>query len=186
MAGEAIADLFDLTGKCAIVTGGAMGIGQGIAFRLSQAGADVMIIDIEPEAANETAEQIKARGNRAHFVLNDVSNALDAEKTVKNAVENLGGLDILVNNAGVYPFASTLKISEEMWDRVHNTNTKGLYFYSKAAANEMIRSGHGGKIVNIASVGALHPTGGLSHYDASKSAVVALTKAMLWSWVDIT
>ena len=175
---QSIAQLFDLSGKGAVVTGGAMGIGQAIAFRLAEAGASVMIADIDLEAANQTAEQIKARGGKAQAIRADVRSAADAKKVAQATVEAFGRLDILVNNAGVYPIFPIKEVSEEIWDKTLDTNLKGMFFYSQAAAEAMIKGGQGGKIVNIASIDALHPGGELAHYNASKGGVVMLTKAL--------
>src|SRR5205085_700436 len=108
MAKQSIAGLFDLTGKVAIVTGGAMGIGQAIALRLAEAGASVMITDINQDAAKETVEQIGSTGGKAEWIYADASIASDAPKVIQAAVKALGGLDILINNAGIYPFSSAL------------------------------------------------------------------------------
>jgi 2-deoxy-D-gluconate 3-dehydrogenase len=173
-----IAQMMSLEGKVAIVTGGAMGIGQGITLRLAQAGASVMIADVNDEAGNRTAEEIRSTGADVLFAQVDVSSVPDAYKAVEATVKAFGRLDILVNAAGVYPFTRVMEITEEVWDRVFDINTKGAFFFSKAAAEGMISEGHGGKIINIASVGALSPTGGLAHYDSSKSAVIMITKAL--------
>jgi 2-dehydro-3-deoxy-D-gluconate 5-dehydrogenase len=173
-----IAQLFDLTGKAAIVTGGAMGIGQGIALRLAEAGAGVMITDINLEAATNTVNQIRSKGGKAEAIKADASSVADAKRTVQETVRAFGRLDIIVNNAGIYPFAPALQMTEELWDKVLDINLKGLFFYSQAAAQEMMNEGHGGKIINIASIDALHPTGNLVHYDASKGGVVMVTKAL--------
>jgi 2-deoxy-D-gluconate 3-dehydrogenase len=178
MTTQTIAQLFDLTGKGAIVTGAAMGIGQAIASRLAEAGAGVMITDINPEAASQTVEQIMARGGKARAIHADATSADDAKKAVEATVESFGRLDILVNNAGIYPISPILEISEEMWDRVLDINIKGVYFYSRAAAKEMIKAGQGGKIVNMASMEGLHPRVDLAPYVTSKGGVVMLTKAL--------
>jgi 2-deoxy-D-gluconate 3-dehydrogenase len=167
-----------MTGKGAIVTGAAMGIGQAIAFRLAEAGAGVMITDINAEAAIQTVEQLIARGGKARAIQADATSADDAKKAVEATVESFGHLDILVNNAGIYPFSPILEISEEMWNKVLDINIKGVYSYSQAAAREMVRAGHGGKIVNIASMEGLHPREHLAAYVASKGGVIMLTKAM--------
>ena len=178
MVTQTIAQLFDLTGKCAIVTGGAMGIGQAVSLRLAEAGASVMIADIDAEAASQTVMQIKASGGKAQAIRADVSSTADANKVVKATVKAFGCLDILVNNAGIYPVSPALDMSEEMWDKVLNINLKGVFFYSQVAAREMAKNGRGGKIVNMASVDAMHPYGGVAHYGASKAGVVMLTKAL--------
>ena len=173
-----ISHMLSLEGKAATVTGGAMGIGQGISFRLAQAGANITVADINSQAGNQTVEQIKSIGADAQFVRADTSNVSDADKAVEATVKAFGRMDILVNAAGVYPFTKVMEITEEAWDRVFDINTKGAFFFSKAAAQGMIKSGNGGKIINIASVGAISPTGVLTHYDSSKSAVIMITKAM--------
>jgi len=155
-----------------------MGIGQAIAFRLAEAGTSVMITDVDLEAANQTVEQIKARGGKAQAIQADARSTADAKKVVQAIVEAFGSLDILVNNAGVYPSSPALQTSEELWNKVHDINLKGAFFYSQAAAREMIRAGHGGRIINLASIDALHPYGGVAHYGASKAGVVMLTKAL--------
>ncbi|UCG83035.1 MAG: SDR family oxidoreductase [Dehalococcoidia bacterium] len=179
MTHQTIAQLFDLTGKGAIVTGAAMGIGEAIALRLTEAGAGVMIADYNQEAAERTAGQLKAGGNTAEAVRVDVTNRAGVQQAIEATVNAFGSVDILVNNAAVYPFASVLQMSEETWDIVLDTNLKGLFFCSQAAAQEMIKEGHGGKIINITSMEALHPTGvDLPHYGASKGGVLSLTKAL--------
>lgn len=175
---KTIPQLFDLSGKAAIVTGGAMGIGQAIAFRLTEAGAAVMIADIDLDAAKETVGQIQSRGGKARALLADVRSESDAGKVATAAVDAFGSLDIMVNNAGVYPLMPFMKIKEEMLDRVIDTNLKGTFLYSQAAAEVMIKAGKGGRIVNIASMDALHPSFGASHYSASKGGVAMLTKSM--------
>jgi 2-deoxy-D-gluconate 3-dehydrogenase len=178
MTTRTIAQLFDLTGKGAIVTGGAMGIGQGVAFRLAEAGAGVMIADVDAEAARQTVIEIKASGGKAHAIRADVGSTADAKKVVQATVKVFGCLDILVNNAGIYPVSPLLETSEQIWDKVLDINLKGIFFYSQAAAQEMVKAGRGGKIINMASIDAMHPYGGVAHYGASKAGVVMLTKAL--------
>jgi 2-deoxy-D-gluconate 3-dehydrogenase len=178
MTMKTIAQLFDLSGKGAVVTGGAMGIGQGIAFRLAEAGAGVMVADIDLKVATQTVEQIEARGSKAQAIRADVSSATDAEKMAQATVDAFGSLDILVNNAGVFPTSRFLDTSEELWDKVLDIDLKGAFLYSQAAARVMIKAGHGGKIINIASMEALRPMGAHAPYSASKSGLAMLTKSM--------
>lgn len=178
MTTQPIAELFDLSGKGAIVTGGAMGIGKAIALRLAEAGASVMIADIDLEAATQTVEEIQARGGKAQAAKADAGSSGDAKKVTEETVQAFGRLDILVNNAGVYPAASVMDMGEETWDETLSTNLKGLFFCSQAAAQQMTKAGNGGKIINIASLEALHPTPLHAHYGASKGGVVMLTKAL--------
>jgi len=182
MKAKTIAELFDLTGKSAIVTGGAMGIGQGIAFRLAEAGAAVMISDINLDSAAETVELIKARGGKAQAVRADARSTYDATKVTQETVDAFGRLDILVNNAGTFPTSPALELSEEMWDITLDTNLKGVFFYSQAVARHMIGAGHGGKIINMSSADAIRPFGNLAHYDASKAGVLGLTRALAKEW----
>ncbi|APV44976.1 2-deoxy-D-gluconate 3-dehydrogenase [Dehalogenimonas formicexedens] len=175
---KSIRELFDLSGKVAIVTGGAQGIGKGIALRLAEAGASVAVSDINLESAQATVGEMKKMGYKAVAVQSDISKVAEAERTVQETVKHFGDLHILVNNAGVYPFASTETMTEATWDKTLNINLKGLMFFSQAAVRAMAAKGHGGKIVNIASVDGLHPTGNLLSYDASKGGVIMLTKAL--------
>jgi len=173
-----IKELFDLSGKVAIVTGGAQGIGKGIALRLAEAGACVAISDINLESAQATVAEMKKLGYKVAAVQSDTSKVADAEKTVHEVLKIFGDLHILVNNAGIYPFASTDSMTEAIWDRTIDINLKGIMFFSQAAARAIVAKGHRGKIVNIASVDGFHPTGNLLSYDASKGGVVMLTKAL--------
>ncbi|KTB48835.1 SDR family NAD(P)-dependent oxidoreductase [Dehalogenimonas alkenigignens] len=175
---KTIGELFDLSGKVAIVTGGAMGIGKGIALRLAEAGASVVIADLNLDAAMQTVAEMRAKGYKVKEAQADTSQVSDAEKTVQLALAAFGDLHILVNNAGIYPFASTLEMSERIWDKTLNVNLKGVMFFTQAATKAMVEKGHGGKIINIASVDGFHPTGNLISYDASKGGVVMMTKAI--------
>src|SRR5262249_31384676 len=160
------AQRLDLTGKVALVTGGARGIGQAIAIRLAQMGAAVMLADRADGAAQEAARTTAGSGGRAAATRADVAQPDDAREMVWCTVETFGRIDILVNNAGIYPFAAALHATEEHWDRVLDVNLKGAFFAAQAAAQQMVAEGHGGRIVNIASVGALRPTGRLAPYGA--------------------
>ena len=178
MANQTIRQIFDLSGKSAIVTGGALGIGKGISLRLAEAGAAVMIADFNLDAVRETAAEIKDNSGKAVAIRADTSSLTDAQKVVQAAVDTFGSIDILVNNAGIYPFSPALELTEALWDKVLNINLKGLFFYAQAAAQKMVESGKGGKIINLASIDALHQTGNLVHYDASKGGVVMVTNAL--------
>jgi 2-deoxy-D-gluconate 3-dehydrogenase len=172
------ARLLDLSGQVAVVTGAAMGIGQAIALRLAEAGAAVVIGDVNMAAAQQTAGLIAERGGKAVATRADMSSVSDIEALVAGAEARFGRLDMLVNNAGVFPFGAALQLSEAQWDHVLDINLKGVFFAAQAAAKRMISAGHGGRIVNIASIDGLHPTGALAHYDASKGGVVMLTKSL--------
>jgi 2-dehydro-3-deoxy-D-gluconate 5-dehydrogenase len=178
MEKRSLAQLFDLTGKAAIVTGGAMGIGQATALRLAEAGAAVMIADLNLEAAEQTVERIVSTGGKAAVLQADASSVSDASKVAQMTVATFGTVDILVNNAAARSIAPIMDLSEAQWERVINTDLKGVFFYAQAAARAMIKGQRGGRIVNIASVNAFHPSGMRAHYDASKGGVVTLTKSL--------
>ncbi|HLC38729.1 MAG TPA: SDR family NAD(P)-dependent oxidoreductase [Patescibacteria group bacterium] len=169
--------LLDLTGKTAIVTGGAMGIGLGITARLAEAGASVLIADLDENAANKSAQGLSTQGFKVRVVKTDVSNETEVNKMVQTAVQDFGGLDIIINNAGIYPQMPLAKMTKEDFDRVVAVNLRGVFLCTEAASKQMISQGRGGKIINITSIDALHPSMvGLAHYDASKHGVWGFTK----------
>ncbi|HEX5418236.1 MAG TPA: SDR family oxidoreductase [Chloroflexota bacterium] len=168
---------FDLTGKNAVVTGGAMGIGFGIARRFVQAGANVVIGDLNAAAAEEAVAQLVDGPGKAVAMAADVSQVGAGEALVERCVEAFGSLDIFVNNAGIYPQVPMLEMTPELFDKVYQINLRGLAFCCKAAATRLIAQGSGGKIVNIASIDSIHPSMvGLAAYDASKGGVLMFTK----------
>lgn len=179
MPKQILTQLFDLSGKSAIVTGGARGIGQKIAVRLAEAGADVFVTDVDSDGANQTARGIQAAGGKAESLRADASSTADAEKTAQAAVRAFGRIDILINNAGIVSaFQPFLDVDEAHWNRILNTNLKGPFFYSQAVARQMIKTGNGGRIINIASMDSFRPFHNNSVYDISKAGVVMLTKAL--------
>ncbi len=173
-----IAQLFDLSGKCAVVTGGGAGIGRATALRLAEAGASVVIADVDMDLAGEAVGLITASGGRASAVRADARSVSDARTVFGTAAQVFKPVDILVNNAGIFPMVPLFDVTEETWDKVLDLNLKSVFFYSQAAAQEMIKSGQGGRIVNLASIDAFHPNKQLAHYGASKGGVVTLTKTL--------
>ncbi|MFN7910342.1 MAG: SDR family NAD(P)-dependent oxidoreductase [Bacteroidota bacterium] len=175
---KTIQQLFDLTGKTAIVTGGAMGIGKGIALRLAEAGANVMIVDIATlQEAEATLIEIKTKGGKAAYLQTDLSETKNLDAVVTNTLQQFGDIDILVNNAGIFNYTPVTHLTEELWDKTINLNLKSVAFLSKFVVNTMIEKKHGGKIINISSIDSLKPSGNLSHYDSSKGGVRMLTRA---------
>ena len=170
-------DPFRVDGKNAVVTGGAMGIGLGIATSLVEAGANVLIVDVDEDAASAAATGLEGRGTKVPWMEIDLTRDGAAQEVVSRCVEELGSIDILVNNAGIYPQMPMLEMTPEIFDRVYTLNLKALAFTCQAAAKVMIDKGEGGVIVNIGSIDSFHPSMvGLAAYDASKGGVLMLTK----------
>lgn len=173
-----IEHLFDLSSKVAIVTGGAMGIGKGIALRLAEAGASVLIADIVSEKEAEDAlREIRDFGGTASYLQVDLSVPAQLQSVIDKTLSMYGDLHILVNNAGIFKYIPATELTEELWDKTMNLNLKAVAFLSKLAVNTMIAKGHGGKIINISSVDSIKPTGNLSPYDSSKGGLRMLTRA---------
>ena len=155
-----------------------MGIGLGIARRLHEAGADVLIADIDEQAAGEAAAELSGAGSAGALAVQvDVSNAASVERMIGSAVLDFGGVDILVNNAGIYPFMPLAEADVDIFRHVLDVNLTGLFMCTQAAAAQMVLQGRGGRIVNVTSIDALHPSMvGLAHYDASKHGAWGFTK----------
>jgi 2-deoxy-D-gluconate 3-dehydrogenase len=172
-----IEDLITLTGKTAIVTGGAMGIGLGIAYRLAEAGARVALADIDQEAAESAAKQLVADGFEAMPVTVDVSDETSVRRMVETVADAYDAIDILVNNAGIFPNVLVMNMTADDFRRVIDINLHGVFLCTKLVAERMIERGQGGRIINVTSIDALHPSSaGLAHYDASKHGVWGFTK----------
>ena len=172
--------MFDLSGQVAIVTGGALGIGGATARRLAADGGKVLIADINEEAARENASGIREAGGEVEVVLADVGDHADIVKTIDSAVEHWGRVDILVNNAYSPTSAqdtSILETTEEAWDSGLAVMAKALFLASKYAVSHMEKNG-GGNIINISSVHGLLQSPGFLVYEASKSAVIGMTRQM--------
>ncbi|MFN0063652.1 MAG: SDR family NAD(P)-dependent oxidoreductase [Myxococcaceae bacterium] len=182
MSSLELSQLLSLRGQVAIVTGGGKGIGRAIGQRLAEAGASVLVADNDVESAQSTAQQIRAAGGTAQAIAADTAKAKDAAHVVQGAVDAYGRLDLLVNNAGIFPMTPALELTEETWDKVLSVNLKGAFFFAQAAAKQLAKGGRGGRIVNIASIDALHPSGALAHYDASKGGMAMLTRSLAAEW----
>lgn len=167
-----------LKGKVAIVTGGSRGIGRAVCIRLAKAGASVVInYTADSEAAAQTAAQCSAFGVPALPVQADVSTADGCEAIFAAATEHFGRVDILVNNAGITRDALLVRMSEEAFDKVLDTNLKGAFFCMKSAARLMMKQ-RSGRIINISSVVALRGNAGQVNYAASKAGIIGMTKSL--------
>ncbi len=173
-----ISELFDLSGQTAIVTGGSVGIGRGIVERLAEAGANVMVVDIDEQEGQKLAQSLQNTQGKVAFVRADVRKIDEIEQAIQKTVNQFGGLNILVNNAGVFPFSPLQHVTPELWDRVQGINLRGAFFFAQKAAAQMAKQGQGGAIINVASIDAFHPTGSLVPYDSSKGGMVMMTKSL--------
>lgn len=170
--------LMDLTGRTAIVTGASMGIGLGIARRLHEAGAAVVMADLAPEAAAAAVDAMNAaRAGSAIAVRADVADEGDVRRMVEVATAHLGDVHILVNNAGIYPSRPLRDLDAATFRRVLDVNLLGLFLCTRAVADHMVERRIAGRMVNVTSIDALHPSmAGLAHYDASKHGAWGFTK----------
>jgi NAD(P)-dependent dehydrogenase (short-subunit alcohol dehydrogenase family) len=178
-------ELFDLSEKTAIVTGGGSGIGRQMTFALAELGANVVVCARKLERCERTASELSEFGVRALALRCDVRQPEDIEALVEKTVDEFGHLDVLVNDAGTSWGASAEEMPIEGWQKVIDVNLTGLFLVSQAVARRMIAQ-HGGAIINIASVAGLHgsPPGVMDavSYSASKGGVIALTRDLAWKW----
>jgi 3-oxoacyl-[acyl-carrier protein] reductase len=169
--------VIDLSGKCAVVTGGSRGIGRAIALRLATQGADVAFsFRGNAAAAEETAAAIRALGRRALPVQGDVSDPESADALIKAALEAFGKVDILVNNAGITRDDLIMRMSIDAWRSVLETNLFGAFYAIKAVTRPMLKA-RSGRIVNITSVSGQAGQTGQANYSAAKAGLIGLTKA---------
>lgn len=165
----------NIDGKNAIVTGSARGIGKAIAVRLAKGGANIVVVDVNLEAAEETAKEIAAMGVKTLARKVNVTDYSEVDALLKEVQKEWGSVDILVNNAGITKDALILRMTPEDFDAVINVNLKGVFNGIKAAFPVMMKQ-HYGKIVNIASVIGIMGNVSQANYSASKGGVIALTK----------
>ena len=174
-------DLFDLTGRTALVTGASKGLGRAMAVGLARAGCDLALCARDQEGLAATRQAVRALGVRAEVFAMDVLSHASVREAVSAAVQAFGGLDILLNNAGVNVRKTVLDLSEEEWDLVLDTNLKGYFLVAQAVAPHLIARGYG-KVVNVSSIfGAVGMNNQLA-YASSKGGVVQMTKVMAIEW----
>ena len=167
----------DLAGKRAIVTGSGQGIGKGIALKLAERGADLIVDDINSQTAHKTAQEVQAMGRRAVAVVADVSKREDVVKLVNTAVKELGGVDILVNNAGIARSAVLMRLKDKQWEEVLDVNLKGVFYCTQSVVPHMIKQRYG-KIISISSIYGRTGAIGDANYAASKAGIVGFTKSV--------
>jgi 2-dehydro-3-deoxy-D-gluconate 5-dehydrogenase len=172
-------ELFDLSGKVALVTGGNTGLGQGVAVALAKAGADIAVAGIVP--ADDTAAQVRALGRRFIDIQANLIAIEPIPRVIAETLSGLGRLDILVNNAGLIRRADAVDFSEQDWDDVMNVNIKSAFFMCQAAGRHFIANG-GGKIINIASMLSFQGGIRVPSYTASKSGIAGITRLLANEW----
>lgn len=167
-----------LENKRAIVTGAASGIGKAIALAFAAEGADVAILDINKEWAEKVVETIRGQGRRACFVPCDVGIADQVRSAFDQAVQFLGQLDVMVNNAAVIRFSKIVDMPEEEWDFVLRTNLKSVFLCSQQAARQMIKQGHGGRIIALSSIHAVLSEPQCGHYTTAKGGIESFCRTL--------
>jgi NAD(P)-dependent dehydrogenase (short-subunit alcohol dehydrogenase family) len=182
-----IRELFDLSGKTAIVTGGGSGIGRQMAEGLAEAGANVVLCARKAERCERAAGELEQLGVRALGLGCDVRDPAQIEAVVRRTVDELGGVDVLVNNAGTVWGAAPEDMPLDGWQKVVDVNLTGVFLFAQAAGRVMIERG-GGAIVNIASVSGLHgaPPEVVNTvvYHTTKGGVIAFTRDLAWKWAQ--
>jgi 2-deoxy-D-gluconate 3-dehydrogenase len=175
-------NLFDITGKVALVTGGAKGLGGGISLGLAKAGADLVIVTSRDNDRN-IHNEIAAMGRRVHTIVADLSDETALPSVVEQALQAMGKIDILVNNSGIIRRTPAAEHSAQDWHEVLNLNLNSAFFLSQLVGREMIKQGSG-KIINIASMLTFQGGINVPGYTASKHAIAGVTKALANEWAS--
>jgi len=180
VSSRSISELISLQGRRAVVTGAAQGLGKAIANRLAEAGASVLIGDLQRELAVKTAEALRERYGiplvATHLDVTDTASVIAAAELARR---EFGGVDVWVNNAGVYPNVGLLEMTDDAWNRVMDVNLRGVFACSREAARRMIDAGQGGVIINVVSTAGFKGVApGVSAYVASKHGVRGMIRQM--------
>jgi NAD(P)-dependent dehydrogenase (short-subunit alcohol dehydrogenase family) len=169
--------LFDLDDRVAIVTGGAQGIGRGIAENLALAGARVVVADRNEAENIDCAQAITDAGGRAEAITCDMSKDGEITALVESTLSTFGQIDIVVNNAAIYPMSTIADMSTELWDEVLGINLRGVFLLTRAAMPALKKAGPNGRLINISSIDTWKSYVGMGHYDASKGGIEAFTRS---------
>lgn len=175
------AELFDMSGRTALVTGGGTGLGRQFSLTLAEAGATVVLAARRRAPLEEAADTIQRSGGTAHCLVFDVADSSQVEAAL-SSIAQLGTIDVLVNNAGTAAGSTLLETDEETWDQVLNVNLKGAWLVARAAAKRMIAANIGGSIINVSSVLGSAVQKGTANYPAAKAALTHLTRSMAVEW----
>jgi NAD(P)-dependent dehydrogenase (short-subunit alcohol dehydrogenase family) len=178
-----VLDKFSLTGQVGIVTGGGQGLGQVFCNAFAEAGADVVVAELNSDSGQETAAEIEAKGHRSLFVQTDVRDRESVQAMVDGTIAKFGKIDFLMNNAGITKWCPAEDVPEADWRAVFDVNVNGVFFCAQAVGRHMMQH-NGGRIINIASMSGLivnRPQAQAS-YNASKAAVIQLTKSLAAEW----
>ena len=172
--------LFDLTGKCGYVTGGGSGLGRAIALGLTEAGAAVIVSDINLAAAQSVVEEVQRNGGQAFALQSDIARKAKVEELIRVTTDQLGRLDFAFNNAGILKIVKPEDLSEQDWQAELDVDLTGVFLCAQAAGRYMIAHG-GGKIINTASISGMIVNSGLT-YSAAKAGVIQLTRVLAFRW----
>jgi NAD(P)-dependent dehydrogenase (short-subunit alcohol dehydrogenase family) len=167
-----------LLNRCAVVTGGASGIGEAIAVAFAEEGADVAILDLNDAEARRVVERLRSTGRKAHFISCDVGDSAQVRSAFTQVDALFGKVDILVNNAGIIRLSPVLETSEAEWDLILRTNLKSVFLCSQEAARRMVAAGNGGRIICVSSIHAVLSEPNAAHYTASKGGMEAFARTL--------
>ncbi len=172
-----MSEFLSLEGRTALVTGAARGIGKAIAKTLAARGANIVVVDLRMDLAEEAAQEITATGRKAIALEADVSNQESVKAMIKTALAKFGKIDILVNNAGITRDGLIMRMKEADWDLVLDINLKGAFNCAQALARPMMKNRYG-RIINITSVSGITGQAGQTNYSSSKAGLIGFTKAL--------
>jgi NAD(P)-dependent dehydrogenase (short-subunit alcohol dehydrogenase family) len=172
-------DKFSLKGQVGVVTGGGQGLGKVFSTAFAEAGANVVVAELNPDTGPETAKEIEANGGKALLVETDVRNHISIETMIEKTVERFGRLDFLMNNAGIVKWGPAESVTKKDWREVIEVNLNGLFYCSQAAGKQMIKQ-RSGRIINIASMSGyiVNRPQPQASYNTSKAAVIHLTRSL--------